>query len=61
MSQAAQTCTGFGETIEDPKGHVSVPFFVPFFPIAMKSNKALDPSELLCGGNVIGLSEPAVP
>jgi hypothetical protein len=37
------TCADFGETIEDPKGHVFAPFLVSLFALA----------DLLLRGNVI--------
>jgi hypothetical protein len=42
-----KSCRDFEETIEDPKGHVFVPFFVPLFTIALKLLKSYFASELL--------------
>jgi hypothetical protein len=42
----------FSETNEGARRHVSVPFLVSLFPIAMKSDEALDTSELLAAATL---------
>ena len=52
-----KSCADFSKTNEGAKGHAFVPLLVSLFPIAMKSDEALDTSDLSTAAKALVLFE----